>query len=89
MICLEVQLNGHTVCNAGGNDLAVTSANVYSFLLDDGTTQLTLSVRGQTGGGEQGESVTWLRQVVFVGDEISIKIIDQPACDPPMRRSNE
>jgi hypothetical protein len=89
MICLQVQINGTTVCTAGGTDLATTSANVYAFVLDDGATQLTLSVRGQTAGGEKGESVLWLRQDLSVGDKISIQIVEQPACDPPVRRSGE
>ena len=89
MICLEVQINGTAVCTAGGNDLVATSANVYAFILDDGESQLTLSVRGQTSGGEKAESLIWLRQDVSIGDRISIHIVVQPACDPPMWRSSE
>jgi hypothetical protein len=89
MICLEVQINGATVCTAGGNDLVATSANVYSFVFDDGETELMLSVRGQTAGGEKGESVIWLRQVLSIGDKVSINIVEQPVCSPPMRRSKD
>jgi len=89
MICLEVQINGATVCTAGGVDLTATSANVYSFKLDDGTMQLTLSVRGQTAGGENAESLIWLRQDLSLGDRVSIHIVEKPSCDPPIRRSRE
>jgi hypothetical protein len=86
VICLEVCVNGTKVCTAGGEDLVATSANVYAFVFDDGEKRWTLSVRGQTSGGEMGESRCWVRQDLAIGDTITVHIVERESCDPPETR---
>ena len=88
MICLEVHVNGKKLCTAGGEDLTAISVNVYSFVLEDGSNQLTLSIRGQT-DENKAESVTWIRDALSIGDQIAVKIVEQANCDPPVRRTAE
>jgi hypothetical protein len=103
MICFEVQVNGRTVCTAGVGNLGVLSA-ILSWVKRDpkklphGLSEeewcketLDLTVGGTVGHGEDGNQfLDWLRhRPISVGDEITIKVLNQDNCDPPANKRIE
>jgi hypothetical protein len=103
MIVFEVQINEQTVCTAGVGDLGVLTAILKWVKREpnncpDGLAieewsaeELDLSIGGSVGHGKHGhEFLDWVRaQRVSLGDEIRIKILDQPDCDPPAAKRIE
>jgi hypothetical protein len=103
MIVFEVQINGQVVCIAGVGDLGVLTAilkwvrrepnNCPEGLdIEEWSAQeLDLSIGGTVGHGKHGHQfLDWIRDHrVSVGDEIKIKILDQPECDSPVAKRIE
>lgn len=98
MKCFEVTINGKKRCTAGiGDDGVLTS--IVSFVVrrnvsaeigesqNDNSENLDLRVGGLT-NSESGvtEHVDWLHQVLAVGDEIVIRIIEASVCDEPKNK---
>lgn len=97
MICFEVRVNGKVVCTAGVGDLGVLTAILTWVKREPSdcpegleTTewseqQLDLNIGGSIGHGKHGhEFLDWIdHQGMSVGDEVAIRILDQPHCDPP------
>lgn len=100
---LRSQLNGQVLCTAGVGELGVLTAIVSwvrrnSALCPEGVNkeewsaeELNLSVGGSSALGEHGhEFLDWIKeQALKVGDEMTIRILDQSKCDVPFRRRRE
>jgi hypothetical protein len=82
VIAFEVRLNGQLLCTAGRADISVLSA-VVNYMYRQPS--LFASVGGLTQGTQgPGQHLDWLSNLpLSVGDEVSIRIVDVPTCDPP------
>jgi hypothetical protein len=85
MLCFEVRRNGQLVCTAGGDDLAVLNV-IINWLSGKG--KLFYGVGGLTkDSAPVKEHVRWVNlQPLAIGDEVSVRIVDLPACDQPSER---
>ena len=86
MLSFEVSLNGQPLCTAGVGDAGVLTAIVSAVLRGAGSgageTELTLSV----GGLAAGEHRWWPgAEVLAVGDEVVIRVVESAAPDAPAR----
>jgi hypothetical protein len=103
MIVFEVQINGQVVCNAGVGDLGVLTAVLKWARRDPNdcpegldlkewsAQELDLSIGGTVGHEKHGHQfLDWVRdRRVSVGDDIRIKVLDEPECDPPIAKRIE
>lgn len=97
MICFEVRVNGKVVCTAGVGDLGVLTAILTWVkrepsdcpegveIAEWSEETLDLNIGGSIGHGKHGHAfLDWIsHQRMSVGDEITIRILNQPQCDPP------
>jgi hypothetical protein len=94
MLGLEIRINGELMCTAGGADLGVLSAVVT---VAAGLAPLTgqpgwdvllpkADVSGLTKGPDPRQAVEWLQHQLRVGDELTVRIVDQATFDPPKTR---
>jgi hypothetical protein len=114
MICFEVYRNGKLLCTAGLSDFGMLLASVSRMAQHPGTLArfaeagcpqpageaLTLTVSGFIDAGRIGnESLQWAQERLAVGDEVRVRVVERPDCDPvqrhpapepaEVRRSNE
>lgn len=89
VIAFEVRVNGQLLCTAGHDDIAVLNTMI-NCQPGDGSHDVNVWVGGLTKGiiarriRGRGEHVRWLEsKSLSLGDEISIRIVDVPECDPP------
>ena len=92
MIAFEVQINGQKVCTAGLGDFGVLTA-VLSWVgsraseKSPGGEALTLHVGGLTDNQKSvDEFVEWVKDLLTVGDEVKIKIIETSKADEASQR---
>jgi hypothetical protein len=97
MLCFEVHVNGKLACTAGAGDEGVLSAIVTWAKRDAARCPenltpeewcregLDLDVGGTE--GSSGEHVRWLRQTLQRGDEVTIRVVERAAADPPTLRT--
>jgi hypothetical protein len=88
MRAFEVYLNGKRLCLSGVGDDGVLSAIVSAMMRKKRTKRrgdLSLSVGGLVSPVR--EHVTWVRQNLRVGDEISVKVVETNSTDEPIERS--
>jgi len=80
---MEVTLNGNKLCTAG---------------IGDGVLNTMVDVNGKTdgyymmlrvGGLENNEFLIWARSELQIGDEITIRIVENEPFDPPIERKTE
>jgi hypothetical protein len=103
MIAFEVKINGKDVCTAGVGEHGVLSA-ILSWVKRNSTNrpqdlpeelwaeeELEFSVGGLISHDKKDghERVRWIDQSISVGDEIVIRILNQPACDEPYDRKRD
>lgn len=99
MICLEVKINGKEVCKAGiEHEFGIVCAiidwvkrDVSSFPEDKPRLfeeeEMKISISGSaTYGNDDSEELSWLKNNLSVGDEISIRIVESEVCDSPKSR---
>jgi ClpX C4-type zinc finger len=98
MKCFEVTINGERLCTAGVEDGVLTA--ILSFVKPqkpsdeaqaDDTSVKTESLDIRVGGlvnvePDASAHVDWLTQDLFVGDEVTIKILEATTCDEPTSR---
>ena len=103
MICFEVRVNGKVLCTAGVGDLGVLTAILKWVkrepnecpedveITEWSAEELDLSVGGSIGHGKHGHTfLDWIKDHgLSVGDEITIRILDQPQCDPPAAKRTD
>jgi hypothetical protein len=80
MRALEVFVNGQRVCLAGIECDGVMSAHVARVIGGQGRVE---KIHLHVGGLEDGVHSTWSVPPVGVGDEVTIRIVNAPAVDPP------
>jgi hypothetical protein len=99
MICFEVQVNDSKICRGGLGQFGVLSS-VISWVNnrerpdENGTQSVSLNVGsvslnvGALTSPENapGEFVTWVRENLTVGDEVSMKIVEAIDADEPVER---
>ena len=77
MIGLEVLVNGRRVCVAGIRRGALDAA--VTRMVGDNVEFINFRV-----GGLEGDShLRWTVPKIGVGDEVTIRVVDVPAADPP------
>jgi hypothetical protein len=101
MICFEVYRNGQLLCTAGLDGFGMLLAGVSRLRHHPGTLArfaeagvpvpdvepLTLNVSGHTDMGQVGNgSLTWVQEMLSVGDEVRIRVVQQDWCDQPGTR---
>ena len=97
MVCFEVSLNGERVCLAGIGGAGVLMANLVLGAKAappaegaEGVDDLALHTGGlRHDEGDVTAHVHWARQVVRVGDEITIRVVESEACDAPDQVTTE
>lgn len=92
MICFEVQVNDRKICRAGLGQFGVLTSliswvNNRERPDENGTQSVSLNVGGLTiPENDPGEFVTWVRESLTVGDEVSMKIVEAIDADEPVER---
>ncbi len=92
MICFEIQINGKKICRAGLGQFGVLSCviswvNNRQLPVEDEGKSVSLNVGGLTiPENHTGEFVTWVRESLTVGDEVSMKIVEAIDADEPVER---
>jgi hypothetical protein len=89
MICFEVSLNGEMLCTAGVLDGSL-HASLWRFtdrgirLHVDGTESCDVSdVAPKLREAFRHRRLEWIARQMKLGDEITVRIVDRPECDPP------
>jgi hypothetical protein len=85
MIAFEVHVNGKLVCTAGNPEMLVLSTILTAVRGSPEREETFLSVGGLLKTGqEEPRHADWLvHSSLAVGNEISVRIVDVPTCDPP------
>ena len=93
MICFEVQINGEKICKAGFDaefgvlSSGLTWANNRHQPSGEVAMRLSLHVGGLTSPeNDSGEFLTWLKQEIRVGDEVSVRVVEAIDADEPFER---
>jgi len=82
MRAFEIYVNDKKLCLAGIGDDGVLTA-IVDWVTKKGRGDLSLSVAGLV--SPVGEHITWVRQTLRVGDEISVKIVETRSTDKPIK----
>lgn len=83
MRAFEVYLNDKKLCLAGIGDDGVLTA-IVDGVTRKGKGSLSLSVAGFV--SPISEHVTWVRQNLHVGDEITVKVVETSSTDKPTKK---
>jgi hypothetical protein len=102
MISFQISIDGRKICTAGVGDAGVTSVTASWVrrpspepASDDAVSgrfeeELTLDVGGLTHDPDGASvHVSWLRQPLRVGQQVTIAVVDTTAVDAPRTRERE
>jgi hypothetical protein len=102
MISFQISIDGQKICTAGVGDAGVTSVTTtwvrrpsHDPASDDAVSgrfeeELTLDVGGLTHDPDGASvHVSWLRQPLRVGQQVTIAVVDTTAVDTPLTRERE
>jgi hypothetical protein len=82
MIALEVFVNGQQLCLTGVGDHGVLNA-IVTWVGKPGQSELFMHVGGLDSSSD--ENLRWAVPAIQVGTEVTIKVVEATAVDPPRR----
>jgi hypothetical protein len=83
-ICFEISVNGGPPLVAGAEDASVLSAMVALWPKKDAVEASVSGIRDSADGGEH---LSWLSQMLAVGDSLTVRVVESNTPADPIKRT--